>query len=127
MNPVIDQGQIEGGVVQAIGWATMEEILYSPEGKLMSNALSSYKVPDIYSVPEVFEIVPLASEGHPNAILKSKAVGEPPFIYGIGAYFAIQNAIRAFNPARKLTFDLPATPEKILMGLYENHKSEGIH
>jgi xanthine dehydrogenase large subunit len=119
MNPVIDQGQIEGGVLQAIGWATMEEIVFSPAGKLLSNALSSYKVPDIYSVPEVFEIIPLASEGHPNAILKSKAVGEPPFIYGIGAYFAIQNGIRAFNSAGKLRFELPATPEKILMGLYE--------
>ena len=118
MNPTIDKGQIEGGVVQAIGWASMEEIVFSSEGKLLSNALSSYKVPDIYSIPEVFEIVPLASDGHTNAIMKSKAVGEPPFIYGLGAYFAIQNAIRAFNPACQLKFDLPATPEKILMGLY---------
>jgi len=121
MNTIIDNGQIEGAVVQSIGWATMEEIKYNKSGKLLSNALSTYKVPDIYSVPEVFEIVHLQTEGHPLAISKSKAVGEPPFIYGIGAYFAIQNAIRAFNPNYLMKFDLPATPEKILRGLYKPH------
>lgn len=46
MNPVIDRGQIEGGLVQGIGWMTMEEIVYDKEGKLRSNALSTYKVPE---------------------------------------------------------------------------------
>ena len=50
--------------------------------------------------------------------MKSKAVGEPPFMYGIGAFFAIQNAIKAFNPNYKLDFDAPLTPEKVLMRLY---------
>ena len=52
MNTLIDRGQIEGGIVQGIGWMTMEEIVYDKEGKLRSNALSTYKVPDIYSVPK---------------------------------------------------------------------------
>jgi xanthine dehydrogenase large subunit len=119
MNSIVDRGQIEGGVLQAIGWATMEEIVHNEKGKLISNALSNYKVPDIYSAPGIFEIEELQTEGDEMAILKSKAVGEPPFIYGIGAYFAIQNAIKAFNPKYQLSFDLPATPEKILMALYE--------
>jgi xanthine dehydrogenase large subunit len=118
MNSMVDNGQIEGAVIQSIGWATMEEIVHNKKGKLLSNALSSYKIPDIYSVPEVFEIEHLETEGHPMAILKSKAVGEPPFIYGIGAYFAIQNAIKGFNPKYAIKFDLPATPEKILMSLF---------
>ena len=86
----------------------------------MSNALSSYKVPDIYSVPEVFDIQSLDTTGHELAILKSKAVGEPPFIYGIGSYFAIQKAVKAFNPGAELKFDLPFTNEKVLMGLYSD-------
>jgi xanthine dehydrogenase large subunit len=53
------------------------------------------------------------------AIQKSKAVGEPPLMYGIGAYFAIQHAIKEFNPNYKLKFHSPFTPEKVLMGLYE--------
>ena len=56
MNEIVDLGQIEGGVVQGIGWMTMEELLYSAEGKLLSNALSTYKIPDIYSVPKEISV-----------------------------------------------------------------------
>ncbi|MFD1160805.1 MULTISPECIES: xanthine dehydrogenase molybdopterin binding subunit [Hwangdonia] len=120
MNKAIDLGQVEGALAQGIGWMTMEEIAYNDEGKLLSNALSTYKVPDIFSVPKTVETVPLETSGHKLAILKSKAVGEPPLMYGIGAYFAIQNALKAFNPNYKLKFHAPMTPEKVLMGLYES-------
>ena len=40
MNTMIDIGQCEGGIVQGIGWMTMEEVVYDKEGKLRSNALS---------------------------------------------------------------------------------------
>ncbi len=118
MNQEIDNGQVEGAVVQGIGWMTMEEVVHDKFGNLQSNALSTYKIPDIYSVPESIEIIPLQTEGNEGAILKSKAVGEPPFIYGIGAYFAIQDAIHAFNPEYEPEFNSPMTPEKILLGLY---------
>ena len=118
INPDIDMGQVEGGVVQGIGWLTMEEIIFNREGKLLSNSLSTYKVPDIYSAPKVLECHALETEGPELAILKSKAIGEPPFMYGIGAFFAIQNAIRAFNPSYKIEFNAPLTPEKVLMRLY---------
>jgi len=119
LNYTIDKGQAEGAVIQSIGWATMEEIIQNNKGQLLSNALSSYKVPDIYSAPTVFEIEPLVTDGHQMAIMKSKAIGEPPFIYGIGAYFAIQNAIKAFNKNYQFSFNLPFTPERILMNLYD--------
>jgi xanthine dehydrogenase large subunit len=118
INPDIDLGQVEGGVVQGIGWVTMEEILFNKNGRLLSNNLSTYKVPDIYSAPRVLECHALETEGPELAILKSKAIGEPPFMYGIGAFFAIQNAIKAFNPDYKIEFDSPLTPEKVLMRLY---------
>jgi xanthine dehydrogenase large subunit len=118
MNPTIDNGQIEGGLVQGIGWMTLEEIIYNDQGKLVSNALSTYKVPDIYSVPKVINIKHLETEGHELAIKKSKAVGEPPLMYGIGAYFAIRNAVKAFNPNAELAVNAPYTPEKVLMDLY---------
>jgi xanthine dehydrogenase large subunit len=118
MNPTIDNGQIEGGLVQGIGWMTLEEIVYNDQGRLLSNALSTYKVPDIYSVPKVINIQHLETEGHELAIKKSKAVGEPPLMYGIGAYFAIRNAVKAFNPNVDLAVNAPYTPEKVLMDLY---------
>ena len=119
MSPVIDRGQIEGGIVQGIGWMTMEELLYNKEGKLMSNALSTYKVPDIYSVPKEIVIHALDTEGSERAIFHSKAVGEPPLMYGIGAYFALRNAVNAFNPSAVIPFSAPMTPEKILTSLYK--------
>ena len=65
---------------------------------LRSNALSTYKVPDIYSVPKEIAIDFLETEKDNLAIFRSKAVGEPPLMYGIGAFFALRNAIKAFNP-----------------------------
>jgi len=120
MNTIIDRGQVEGAVVQGIGWMTMEELAYDKSGKLLSNSLSTYKVPDIYSAPKNIEIITLETEGPELAILKSKAVGEPPFNYGIGAFFALQKAIKAFNPKYKIDFDAPLTPEKVLMRLYHS-------
>jgi xanthine dehydrogenase large subunit len=118
LNPSIDMGQIEGGVMQGIGWMTMEEVLYNEEGRMLTDSLSTYKVPDIYSAPEVLVCHALETEGPGPAIFKSKAVGEPPFMYGIGAFFALQNAVKAFNPQWQPDFDAPLTPEKILMRLY---------
>ncbi|WP_222611302.1 xanthine dehydrogenase molybdopterin binding subunit [Winogradskyella echinorum] len=122
MSEGIDLGQVEGALAQGIGWMTMEEIAYNDEGRLLSNALSTYKIPDIFSVPKDVEVIPVETQGHELAILKSKAVGEPPLMYGIGAYFAIQNAIKAFNPNYDLKFHAPMTPEKVLMSLYESQK-----
>lgn len=122
MNTIIDNGQVEGALVQGIGWATMEEVSYDEKGRLLSNSLSTYKVPDIYSVPKAITITPLETDGPELALLRSKAIGEPPFMYGIGAYFAIANAIKSFNPNYADDFDLPLTPEKVLMRLYQKKK-----
>lgn len=119
MSKGIDLGQVEGGLAQGIGWMTMEEIAYGKDGRLLSNALSTYKVPDLFSVAKTIAVLPLETKGNDMAILKSKAVGEPPLMYGIGAYFALQNAIKAFNPKYNLKFHAPMTPEKVLMSLYE--------
>lgn len=123
MNPAVDRGQIEGGLVQGIGWMTMEEVVYDKEGRLRSNALSTYKVPDIYSVPKEVALHFLQTDIDNLAIFRSKAVGEPPLMYGIGAFFAIRNAIKAFNPAADVPFNAPLTPEKTLLALYSNSQT----
>ena len=120
MNQMIDKGQIEGGLVQGIGWMTMEEIVFDKEGKLKSNALSTYKVPDIYSVPKEIEIDFLETQNDNLAIFRSKAVGEPPLMYGIGTFFALRNAIKSFNPTSDIGYSAPMTPEKVLLGLYQS-------
>ena len=121
----IDIGQAEGGLVQGIGWMTLEDLKYSDAGKLLSNSLSAYKVPDIYSIPKIIEIDFLNDSENRFGPLKSKAIGEPPLMYAIGTYFAIYNAVKNFNSNSNIKFSSPLTPEKVLLGLYgySDHKN----
>lgn len=118
LNRSIDLGQVEGGLAQGMGWITTEDLLYREDGKLLAHSLANYKVPDLLGVPKEVNVHFLHTDGSELAIYKSKAVGEPPLMYGIGAYFAIANAMRAFNPAATIAYEAPITPEKVLMGLY---------
>ena len=119
MNPIVDRGQVEGGLVQGMGWMTLEEIAYNKQGRLLSSALSTYKVPDIYFAPRQINVEFLETKTPNLAILKSKAVGEPPLMYGIGAFFALTDAIKAFNPSATGLFEAPMTHERLLMALYQ--------
>jgi xanthine dehydrogenase large subunit len=116
-NIVIDRGQAEGAIMQGLGWMTIEEVIYDENGKLLTDALSTYKVPDIHFTPEV-KIEFLEDSENPLGIFKSKAIGEPPLMYGIGGYFAIMNAIKEFRPGIDFKISAPITPEKVLMNLY---------
>ncbi len=118
MNTDVDLGQIEGGLVQGIGWMTLEDVVYNAEGRLLANALSTYKIPDIYSVPKEINVHFLPTPPAALAVFGSKAVGEPPLMYGIGAWFALREAMRAFKPSMALPFVTPMTPERVLTGLY---------
>jgi xanthine dehydrogenase large subunit len=122
LNSLIDLGQVEGALAQGLGWMTMEELVQSEDGQLKSNTLSTYKIPDIYSVPEDVAIEFLENSENRFGPLSSKAIGEPPFMYGIGGYFAILNAIKSFNPNVELFYNAPITPEKVLMALYSESK-----
>ncbi len=118
LNELIDRGQAEGGIVQGIGWLTVEELLYSEDGRLLTESLSSYKVPDIYFAPEKIEVYFLPDSVNPMGIFNSKAIGEPPFMYGIGSYYALLSAMGAFRPERDFEISAPLTPEKVLLSLY---------
>jgi xanthine dehydrogenase molybdopterin-binding subunit B len=54
--------------------------------------LSTYKVPDLPSTP-VLEGHPLPDADNPKSMMRSNAIGEPPFMYGIGGSFAIRHAL----------------------------------
>lgn len=117
MNKGVDLGQIEGGLVQGMGWMTLEDVVYNEKGELKSANLANYKIPDIHYAPQKMDIQFLETAHDNMAILKSKAVGEPPLMYGIGAYFALYNAILAYNPNSSLPYIAPMTTERVLMGL----------
>lgn len=111
----IDRGQVAGAFVQSMGWATMEELPVSGDGRYLAVNPSTYKIPCIRDLPEVFEMELIPSGAEEASVMGSKATGEPPFIYGLSVFFALQNAIRTVNPEAEMSF--PATPEACLMAL----------
>jgi len=117
VDPLIDRGQAEGAVVQGIGWMTLEELVYSDEGRLMSDSLATYKVPDLHFAPRDIEVVFLEDSANPHAVMQTKGIGEPPFMYGIGAFFAIRNAINSVCKFPTDTITAPLTNERILTQL----------
>ncbi len=133
INPSVDLGQVEGGLAQGIGWVTIEDLAYNEEGELTSQNLSTYKAPDGNFLPDQIEVRFLENARHSGGKpLESKAVGEPPFMYGIAAYFAIQRAIDAFRKQQIGGVDnvienvvSPLTPERVLIALYPNFLHTG--
>ncbi|MCK5004561.1 MAG: molybdopterin-dependent oxidoreductase [Candidatus Aminicenantes bacterium] len=112
-----DLGQIEGGFIQGLGWVTVEELLFEEGGKIITGGSSTYKVPDIKFIPDEINVEMMQDLKNPYAVLGSKAVGEPPFMYGIGGYFAVRKCLFAAKPDVQLNFDCPLTPEKIIISL----------
>jgi len=115
LDPAVDLGQIEGAFAQGLGWSCLEELRYDGAGKLLSDTLSTYKLPDIGFVPREVKVEFLADAPNPKAVMHSKAIGEPPFLYGIAGYFAVMAALRAARGKDAPPMcDIPMTPEKAL-------------
>ena len=87
-------------------------------------ALATYKVPDVYFMPSDLEVRFLENAGNPLGPFHSKAVGEPPLMYGIGVFFALREAMQAFRRDADYGFDVPLTPERVLMGLHRDRLDE---
>jgi xanthine dehydrogenase large subunit len=112
---VVDRGQVEGAVAQGVGWLTSEEVRHDGAGRLLTDSLATYKVPDLGSAPEVD--VTLLEDDSPG-LLGSKAVGEPPLVYGIGALFAIRAALESARADLPRDVVAPMTPERIFTLLH---------
>ena len=122
LSELVDLGQVEGGLAQGLGWMTMEDLRFNEKGHLLSGALATYKVPDVYFMPDDIEVTFLQDEGNTLGPYGNKAVGEPPLMYGIGVFFAIRYAMRAFRPKKEFDFISPLTPERVLLQLYSDRK-----
>lgn len=118
MNSLIDQGQVEGALMQGIGWMTLEDLRFAQDGRPMSDTLSTYKVPDIYCAPGVVNISAVEGSLNPQGSFVSKAVGEPPLMYGLGSFFALREAVKAASNGTYQAFESPMTPETVLMGIW---------
>src|SRR3954451_1039453 len=77
-NPSLDRGQVIGGFVQGMGWVTAEELRYNDAGALLSYSPTTYKIPNVGDLPEVFNVATLDNPNSDVSLYRSKAMGEPP-------------------------------------------------
>jgi CO/xanthine dehydrogenase Mo-binding subunit len=109
IHPVLAEGQVEGGTLQAIGYATIEEIRLR-DGRYLNDRLATYIIPTSLDAPRITTILveaPFAGAPH-----GAKGVGELPMDVGSPAVVAaIADATGAWIA------DLPASPERILAAI----------
>jgi CO/xanthine dehydrogenase Mo-binding subunit len=113
IHPVLAEGQVEGGTLQAIGYATIEEIKLQ-EGRYLNDRLATYIIPTSLDAPRITTLLVEAPfSGAPHG---AKGVGELPMDVGAPAVVAaIHDATGAW------IHELPASPERILAALDVTH------
>ena len=109
LNPLMHQGQVEGGVIQGLGYALMEELL-TEDGHISTLSFGDYKIPTSADIPELVTVLVEGSNG--PAPYRSKGIGESANIPVAAAIAnAVADAIGAPVPS------LPLTAEKVLRAL----------
>ena len=110
VHPSYVEGQMQGGVVQGIGWALNEEYFFNDQGQMMNSSFLDYRMPTALDLPMIDTvIVEVANPGHPYGV---RGVGEVPIVPPLPAIgSAISHAIG--NRMRRL----PVTPGAILEAL----------
>ena len=106
LNPLMHQGQVEGGVIQGLGYALMEE-LQTEDGHISTVSFGDYKIPTIADVPELVTVLVEGNNG--PAPYRSKGIGESA---NIPVAAAIANAVADAIGAPVAS--LPLTAERVL-------------
>jgi carbon-monoxide dehydrogenase large subunit len=109
INPLMHQGQIDGGVVTAIGYALMEQLVIE-QGKVTTTNFGESKIPSIRDIPPLNTVIQEFPVG--NGPYGGMSIGEPPVLV---AAAAIANAVH--DAAGVRIYDLPITAEKVLKAL----------
>jgi CO/xanthine dehydrogenase Mo-binding subunit len=112
LNPVLASGQIEGGVVQGLGFALLENVVWR-DGSMANSQLTNYIIPTAMDVPPIrvlFEEVP-----YEHGAMGAKGIGELPMD---GPAPAVLNAVS--NALGAALDRVPLTPEEILTRLHDS-------
>ena len=114
IHPSYVEGQMQGGVVQGIGWALNEEYYFSDNGQMVNSSFLDYRMPISLDLPMIDTvIVEVANPGHPYGV---RGVGEVPIVPPMAA---IANAIHDAIGVRMEK--LPMSPGAILEALWEKN------
>lgn len=119
INPQLVEGQIEGAIVQAQGYALMENFQMK-DGYVLTDQLSTYLIPTVLDVPDVVEPV-IVEVPEPSGPWGARGVGEPPFLPLAPAILA------AIHDATGIWMDeIPVTPERMWQALQNKQEPKGI-
>ena len=116
LNPVGHQGQIDGGIMQGMGYALLEEMMMD-EGRVTTANLGEYKIPNIQDIPLLRTTLVRSHEG--ASPFQSKEIGESAISQVAPA---IANAI--YDAVGVRIKDLPITPEKVFRALQERQAQD---
>lgn len=119
LNPMLVEGQMEGGGVQSVAYGWMETYQYDDKGRVANPNLLDYAIPTAMDVPQLKSVlVETPSDLGPYG---AKGVGEPPIIPGVPAIAsAVEDAIGV-----RIT-DMPLTPERIVAALKKKNGASKI-
>lgn len=116
IHPSYAEGQIQGGVVQGIGWALNEEYVYDEDGHLLNASLLDYRMPTSLDLPMIETIMlEVANPGHPYGV---RGVGEVPIVPPAAA---LANAI--YDAIGVRLYELPMSPAKVLEAIWSKNGS----
>ena len=116
VNPMIVEGQLDGGAVQGMGQALLEGLVYDPEsGQLLTGSLMDYAAPRADIMPQMFHTFTNQTVPSTNNVLGVKGVGE---LGTIGATPCVVNAVadamaRNGNANKALKLQMPMTPFRL--------------
>lgn len=116
INPAEVEGQMMGGIVQGLGWALYEQMLYDQQGQLLNSSFMDYAIPGARGVPKIDTLLVEVASSH--GPFGAKGVGEPPVIPGAAV---IANAIADAVGARVTR--IPMTPERVFQAVANDHKN----
>jgi CO/xanthine dehydrogenase Mo-binding subunit len=107
IHPSYVEGQIQGGVVQGIGWAMNEEYFYDDKGVMRNSTFLDYRMPTAYDLPMIDAvIVEVPNPGHPYGV---RGVGDVPIVPPPAA---LANAI--YDAVGVRLRELPMSPPRLL-------------
>lgn len=114
INPILIEGQMDGGFAMGYGYAIMEN-LNVVKGQIKNNRFTNYLIPTAMDMPEVDKII--VEDPESTGPFGAKGIGEPVMVYVAPA---ILNAI--YNAVGVRMTEIPVTPEKLLKALNEQNK-----
>ncbi len=107
IHPVLAEGQVEGGTVQALGYALLEEHFWSPQGRLLNTRMQNYLIPTALDVPRMQTA--LLENPYPQGPYGAKGLGELPMD---GPAPAVVAAV--LHATGKLIPEIPLSPDRVM-------------